>query len=181
MTPVKEEEYELDEDDRWEYLVSLRRKNPADSPNYGYACFVAARLLKKHGLGSWTFEISGNFHLVFDGVKAQGVCLLDSRRLVISSSVLDGPHSRIRDVVLHEIAHALVPGKSGKNGHGPKWQKKARELGLTERDIERSVRFHRERRHSAGLPRLERSQKVCRTNKKQLKRRTQCRKRWKKI
>jgi predicted SprT family Zn-dependent metalloprotease len=41
---------------------------------------------------------------------------------------LNAPREVVRNIILHEIAHALVyPFR----GHGEKWQNKAKELGVT--------------------------------------------------
>jgi predicted SprT family Zn-dependent metalloprotease len=82
---------------------------------------LAVGYMKLHGLEEkgWRFK--------FDNAKRRfGLC--SGRRKVISLSrylveLNDG--EEVRDTILHEIAHALVPG----DGHGPKWKAVAKGIG----------------------------------------------------
>lgn len=87
----------------------------------------AEELMQLHGLVGWGFA--------FDRAKTRaGLCDYTRRRISVSShyasqSSLDD----FEQVMLHEIAHALV-GKSG--GHGLAWRKRATELGYRHQRID---------------------------------------------
>jgi predicted SprT family Zn-dependent metalloprotease len=56
-----------------------------------------------------------------------GICHQDRIELDLFLA-LNAPREVVRNIILHEIAHALVyPFR----GHGEKWQNKAKELGVT--------------------------------------------------
>lgn len=80
---------------------------------------LALELMSEYGLTSWTFG--------FDGARRRlGACWLDRKRITLSRHFVSlNAESTVRDVILHEIAHALTPGE----GHGPKFKRKALELG----------------------------------------------------
>jgi hypothetical protein len=90
---------------------------------------LANRLLKQHGLKGWKTIVWERL----DG-NTLGWCLPGEKAIFLNPYKLRRPRSSIRETILHEIAHALA-WPSGPNGHGPKWQKKARELGVSEEDI----------------------------------------------
>jgi len=81
---------------------------------------IAREELKNHGLHDWEFELDNSTsHL--------GICSYSNRRIRVSrlfASVND--EARMRNTILHEIAHALV-GPS--HGHDDVWRAKAVELG----------------------------------------------------
>lgn len=82
----------------------------------------AEQLLKDHGLRDlgWIFEFSNEKRHV-------GRCFHDQKRIVFSKHFVDNtPMEKIRDTILHEIAHALVG--SG-HGHDDVWKLKAIEVG----------------------------------------------------
>lgn len=84
-------------------------------------------LLKRHNLDDWKFQ--------FDNSKRRvGQCRNDAKEIGISLWYLEKtPIDQIRDTILHEIAHALVPTERDHNGkwdhHGPRWQAKCVEIG----------------------------------------------------
>ncbi|MEX2540753.1 MAG: SprT-like domain-containing protein [Trueperaceae bacterium] len=82
---------------------------------------LALRLMQEHGLADWTFG--------FDRAKRRlGACWLHRKRITLSRDfVALNDLTVVRDVVLHEIAHALTPG----DGHGRVFKRKARELGCS--------------------------------------------------
>jgi predicted SprT family Zn-dependent metalloprotease len=85
---------------------------------------LAAQLLQTYGLKSWKFK--------FDRARLRFGCCNFSTKTISLSRVLTelNPPDKVRDTLLHEIAHALV----GKNhAHGQKWKAKARELGCSPR------------------------------------------------
>lgn len=76
-------------------------------------------LLRQHGLDDWRFE----FH---NRKTFMGTCFYRRKLIAYSIYFLHAPREEITDMLLHEIAHALVgPG----HGHGRVWRAKARELG----------------------------------------------------
>lgn len=95
---------------------------------------MALDLMTHHGVGHVRFEFNG-------GKKMLGVChhygLKDAngRMIRIPSKIELSKHyvqllpkDEIRDVILHEIAHALALGK-GERGHGYMWKTIARTIG----------------------------------------------------
>lgn len=88
---------------------------------------LARELLQMYGLTDWSFE--------FDRARTRaGLCNFQLRRISVSRhysmvSSLDD----VRQVLLHEIAHALV-GKA--QGHGRIWRAKASSIGYQHRKID---------------------------------------------
>lgn len=83
----------------------------------------AISLMNLHSLieGGWRFELS--MHKTF-----LGMCYYDTKTIAYSSHFLNAPSETITNVVLHEIAHALVgPGE----GHSEVWKAVARQIGCT--------------------------------------------------
>lgn len=82
----------------------------------------ANALLREHGLADagWTF--------VWDNARRRGgQCRYSTRQISMSKYLVPmWTMEQVRDVLIHEIAHALVG--SG-HGHGPVWARKMRELG----------------------------------------------------
>ncbi|WP_350258162.1 SprT-like domain-containing protein [Scrofimicrobium sp. R131] len=83
---------------------------------------LARELMDQHGLQQWNLTLSR--------AKTQAGCTYPSRRQITLSRLLLPKFSpdQVRDVILHEIAHALA---GPRQGHGPAWQKLARQLGAT--------------------------------------------------
>lgn len=84
------------------------------------AARLARALMNEHGIPQWTFR--------FDRAKRRfGVCKY--RHEVIGLSVYltrMNPESKVRDTILHEIAHAIAGHKAG---HGIKWKGVCRIIG----------------------------------------------------
>lgn len=85
---------------------------------------LARRLMNEHGLGHVPFE--------FDRAKSRfGACWYrggKATKISLSEPMCRvNTIERIREVILHEIAHALA-GKAA--GHGPVWRSAARNIGL---------------------------------------------------
>jgi predicted SprT family Zn-dependent metalloprotease len=83
---------------------------------------LATLLLSKHDLTSkgWRFE--------FDTAKRRfGCCNYRYKRITLSKAlVLVNDEARVKNTILHEIAHALV---GGGHGHDGVWRRKAIEIG----------------------------------------------------
>ncbi|MCF2707044.1 SprT-like domain-containing protein [Arcanobacterium haemolyticum] len=83
-------------------------------------CFLARDLMDRHGLTEW--------NLAFDRAKRRaGQTNFSKRTISLSAPFMRlYDESRVRDVVLHEIAHALV---GPRHAHDRVWQAKARQIG----------------------------------------------------
>lgn len=85
---------------------------------------LARDLMDAHGLHDWDFA--------FDrGRRRAGACH-HSRRAITLSAALTSQYDEatVRDVVLHEIAHALV---GAAHGHDEVWRAMARRIGAKDR------------------------------------------------
>lgn len=89
--------------------------------NLNEATGLAYSLMNQHGLLSngWKVEIDSS-------VRRFGVCRYGSKIISLSEHlILLNDVEAVRDVILHEIAHALTPGAK----HGPTWKLKCIEIG----------------------------------------------------
>ena len=57
-----------------------------------------------------------------------GRCYPEAKRIVIATEWTQSKH-QLRIALLHELAHAIA-GRDRYDGHGPRWQATARELGV---------------------------------------------------
>ena len=102
------------------------------------------RLFRKHGLDKlgWTWRYSKH-------EKKAGHCSYSKKELVfVKTFVFLNDQFEVRELVLHEIAHALNWIRNSDTewdyakGHGPKWQAICREIGSTaERYASRDAYF----------------------------------------
>ena len=78
--------------------------------------------MEAHGLADWRFQ--------FDRAKRRFGCCWSSRKMITLSRPLTflNEVDEVRDTILHEIAHALVPG-----GHTRAWRRKCIEIGAVPR------------------------------------------------
>lgn len=84
---------------------------------------LARTLMDRHGLYGWTFAFD-------NGVNRAGACHVTRRKITLSKRLMVGwSEDAVRNVVLHEIAHALAP--RGASAHGPEWRAIARRIGCT--------------------------------------------------
>jgi predicted SprT family Zn-dependent metalloprotease len=80
---------------------------------------LALALMKQHGLSDWTIEWGR-------AKNRAGVCIRDKKLIRLSASLMSlWTMDQCKDVILHEIAHALTPG----HGHDAVWKCKCREIG----------------------------------------------------
>ena len=86
----------------------------------GSARQLATSLLAQHGLSGWRF-------LLDHGRTRCGACHYATRTISVSRHFVSlNSQAEVENVILHEIAHALVgPG----HGHGQRWQQTARAIG----------------------------------------------------
>jgi len=81
---------------------------------------LARQLLARHGLGQWRFGFNRR-------KRTLGLCRYEERRIELSVHfVAAHDEPEIRDVVLHEIAHALAGHAAA---HGPRWQSYCHVIG----------------------------------------------------
>jgi predicted SprT family Zn-dependent metalloprotease len=92
--------------------------------NAAVATSLARQLMDQHGLQAWSFRFDA-------ALKRFGVCRYRSKEIGLSRELVTrNEASRVRNTILHEIAHALVgPG----HGHGRAWKRKAIEIGAEPR------------------------------------------------
>jgi predicted SprT family Zn-dependent metalloprotease len=86
---------------------------------------LAELLMAEHGLGNWTFE--------FDrAIRRTGACHYWKTTISLSEPITRlRSVAEVRDVVLHEIAHALVAEDStAVRPHGKEWRAMAVKLGV---------------------------------------------------
>jgi predicted SprT family Zn-dependent metalloprotease len=79
-------------------------------------------LMREHGLTElgWKFDLDS-------GKQRIGCCHYSTKTITYSKHFLvDTSMAKIRDVILHEIAHALTPNDKG---HGWEWKMKCIEIG----------------------------------------------------
>jgi predicted SprT family Zn-dependent metalloprotease len=74
---------------------------------------LSRRLMKRFGLSTWTFGFNRR-------KRSLGLCRYTERRIELSLHfVAAHDEPSVRDVILHEIAHALAGHKAA---HGPLWR-----------------------------------------------------------
>ena len=80
---------------------------------------LAHRLMDEHGLLGW--------HFAFDNARRRGgVCIYSSRTISMSRYLTAAwDEDKVRETLLHEIAHALTPGHS----HDAVWRRKLISMG----------------------------------------------------
>lgn len=81
---------------------------------------LANELLTQHNLNEWRFK--------FDNAKRRfGYCRYTNKTISLSKPlVLLNEEARVKNTILHEIAHALLPAGVG---HNNIWRQKAKQIG----------------------------------------------------
>ncbi len=80
---------------------------------------LAVELMQQHGLKNWRFEFDA-------AVRRFGCCDYADKKITLSRVLVKlNEEVRVKNTVLHEIAHALTPGTH----HGPAWVQMARAIG----------------------------------------------------
>ena len=86
---------------------------------YTHTKTLARHLMDVHGLKDWGLKMN-------NAKMTAGQCNCIKKEITLSKHLTTQEEAKIRNTILHEIAHALVGAEAG---HGPIWQKKAREIG----------------------------------------------------
>lgn len=82
---------------------------------------LGRELMRLHGLNDWAFAINGRI------TKTLGYCCYSKKEICVGAEISHhAPDDFLRDIILHEIAHALTP----KHGHDAVWAAKCIEIGL---------------------------------------------------
>jgi predicted SprT family Zn-dependent metalloprotease len=83
---------------------------------------LAIELLEKHDL------LSSGWYFEFDNAKRRfGCCNYTQKRITLSKNLVGlNDEARVKNTILHEIAHALV---GRRHGHDYVWRRKAIEIG----------------------------------------------------
>jgi predicted SprT family Zn-dependent metalloprotease len=107
--------------------------------NEFYVGILLEQLMVKNELEGWKYGFC-------DSVCCGGWTEYDNKKILISRDLINAKNtsfSDIKDVVLHEIAHAI---DECKNNHGPIWWKISKDIGCklkTERCIKFKVPLYR--------------------------------------
>lgn len=112
---------------------------------------LAEDLMAKHLTPNWTFQ--------FDNAKVRfGLCEWSKKRISISKHLTElNDEEKVRDTILHEIAHALAPKRAG---HNRQWVYQCLAVGAKpQRCYSSSQVLQPERTLLATCPNCERSVK----------------------
>lgn len=99
--------------------------------DYKKTMALGRRLLDQHGLRDWSFDVENlRNHMLFGPQAltagyARGVCCFFRKHIALYWGI---PQRCARQVILHEVAHALVGGQAG---HGRRFLAKALEISVT--------------------------------------------------
>lgn len=89
----------------------------------------ANELIKKHLNTDFTYYYERDKVWTFKfgtGYRRLGLCDYRKKQIRISENFIEyATFEEVKDILLHEIAHALTPGAH----HGPRWKQKCIELG----------------------------------------------------
>ena len=104
------------------FCLSLYSNQKSNDMKLFEARVLAIQLMDKHGL------LDTGWHFEFDNAKRRfGVCKYGMKRIGLSKHLTElNDEARVKNTILHEIAHALV---GHKNGHNWVWRSKAIEIG----------------------------------------------------
>lgn len=105
--------------------------------NFAEASAMLRVLMNNHGLQNWQDDIVGEVLGDTPEERHLGLCNFTQTTIYLTKFCLENRTVRqIRDTILHEIAHALC----GDSGHSDAWVAKARELGVSSDEVERTLR-----------------------------------------
>jgi hypothetical protein len=107
------------------------RSNNEENMQHAEIRAMAYDLLREHGLTDWDFSVSD---FKWHPLLAEGFCD-HTLQLIMIDQVLCLNGLDAEGVILHEIAHALLPADI--EDHGFVWAAKALQLGVSEADVKR--------------------------------------------
>lgn len=82
--------------------------------------------------------------------RALGTCQYGPKKIALSLHFVEkATESEVKEVILHEIAHALTPGA----GHGPTWKRTAQKLGATPKATTNTGHLHNDYKYTLYCPR----------------------------
>lgn len=85
---------------------------------------MAVKLMREHHITDKGYRFDWD-----RAVKRFGACHYDTKRITLSKHLVSlNSEEEVRQVILHEIAHAIVGARAG---HGRTWQWTARQIGYT--------------------------------------------------
>ena len=103
------------------FVVLLHHTKQLTAMELQAAKTLALRLMNEHGLleSRWTFTFD-------NAIRRFGSCQYRGRRITLSKKLVSiNDEARVRNTILHEIAHALTPG----HHHDSVWQRMAISIG----------------------------------------------------
>jgi hypothetical protein len=104
---------------------------------YAEASAFLPLLRRKHGLQDWYDDIVSEVSGDTPEARHLGLCHFPTTTIYLTKFCLENRTVRqVKETILHEIAHAL----SGDAKHSEAWVAKARELGVSPEEIERTLR-----------------------------------------
>lgn len=85
--------------------------------------------------------------------RSYGRCYFRKRLIVLNPNFVEmAPDDEVKDVCLHEIAHAIEYERHGTAGHGPRWKAICREIGANpERLYQGDVHVEKTMQRKAGV------------------------------
>jgi len=98
--------------------------------DYDKTMELGRKLLDKHGLADWKFDVVNLQNTAMFGARAlsdrwMGYCSWSTKTIYVD---WHPRQNTVRQTILHEIAHALTPGD---HDHGREWLNKASDIGCT--------------------------------------------------
>jgi hypothetical protein len=84
---------------------------------------LGRELMDLHGLNDWAFAINGRI------TRTLGYCCYSKKEICIGKEISQhAPDAYLKNIILHEIGHALTPG----HAHDSVWAAKCIEIGLVD-------------------------------------------------
>lgn len=107
---------------RYELPLMPRMDTPEKVLQYAATCAEAA------DLANWHFELTNRYTSRLGTCQPRGLRIVFSRRFV--EQCLPWPSPYLRELILHELAHALAYIFYRAGGHGRPWRRMCAALGL---------------------------------------------------
>ncbi len=118
-----------------------RRNAPGISPDQAIA--MGLHMVTKHRLTGWSLHVGDlNPRAWLTGYAPWlAMCYCCCKRIVLDQRSLWRSRYRVRQILLHEVAHAMVGEEDG-DGHCVLWQRNAQALGVRAREIRYFAELH---------------------------------------